>query len=257
MNHGETRRPEEIQAEIEHTRSEMDSTLRQIEQRLNPRHLMDQGVEYLRNSGGKEFVTNLRGSVKDNPLPVTLVGIGLAWLMATSRNTGHRAESGMSTQKLSSAAQGASQRLSSTAQAARERVSRLGESARGLGESARQRAQQARGGYERIVQEQPLALGALGLAIGALLAASVPRTRKEDELMGPAKESLAERAKERIDEMSPQAAGRPEESARRGDGERKQTDERKQAGERTDGGGQETQPPPRKITVGVVETGPL
>lgn len=245
MNHAEIRRPEAIQAEIEQTREEMDLTLRQIEQRLNPRELMNQGVDYLRHSGGKEFVTNLRGSVKDNPMPVTLVGIGLAWLMAASKSPGRSAQSGLSTdklggkmdaasqklegasQKLHGTAHAASQKLSSTAQAARERVSRLGESARGLGESARHRAQQARGGYERIVQEQPLALGALGLAIGAMLAASVPRTRKEDELMGPAKERLAERAKERIDEMKPEATHQGDETPR------------------------------PKITVGIVETGPL
>ena len=226
MNHAETRRPEAIQAEIEQTREEMDFTLRQIEQRLNPRELMNQGVDYLRHSGGKEFVTNLRGSVKDNPMPISVTGIGLAWLMAKSRHPGRSAESGVSTEKLSGKMEGASQKLHGTAQAARERVSRLGESARGLGESARHRAQQARGGYERIVQEQPLALGALGLAIGAMLAASVPRTRKEDELMGPAKERLAERAKERIDEMQPES-GTPE------------------------------MPPKPKVTVGIVETGPL
>ena len=129
MNFAETRRPDEIQAEIEHTREEMDATLRQIEQRLNPRHLMDQGMEYVRNSGGKEFVTNLRGSVKDNPLPVTLVGVGLAWLMAASRQSGHRAESDLSTQKLSGAAQSASQKLSSTAQGASQKLSSTAQAA--------------------------------------------------------------------------------------------------------------------------------
>jgi hypothetical protein len=47
-----------------------------------------------------------------------------------------------------------------------------------------------------MVREQPLALGAIGLAVGALLAAAAPRTRTENELMGEASDRLAERAKE-------------------------------------------------------------
>jgi len=74
MRHNGERRPEEIQAQIARTRGDMDATLNAIEQRLTPGQMVDQGIDYLRNSGANEFVSNLGGSVKNNPLPVALRG---------------------------------------------------------------------------------------------------------------------------------------------------------------------------------------
>lgn len=199
MRHNGDRSPDEILAGIERTRSELDSTLSAIEHRLTPGQLVDQGLDYLRHSGANEFVRNLGGSVKHNPMPVSLVGIGLAWLMAAGRNSGASQSwsSGESAAgKMSEAAGSAKEKvsragesISQTAQAARERLSQAGS-------GARQQYERVRGGYDSIVREQPLALGAIGIAIGAALAAALPRTRKEDELMGAASEQLTEKAKE-------------------------------------------------------------
>jgi ElaB/YqjD/DUF883 family membrane-anchored ribosome-binding protein len=202
MRHNGERRPEEIQAEIERTRGDMDATLNAIEQRLTPGQMVDQGLDYLRNSGANEFVSNLGGSVKHNPLPVALVGIGIAWLMATgnrkpayaptqSEGSGpgmmQRASEGMSSARDS---------LSQTTRSAKERVGQLGQTARERMERVRSQAQRARSSYDTMVREQPLALGAIGLAIGACLAAVAPRTRQEDELMGEASDRLTEQAKQ-------------------------------------------------------------
>jgi hypothetical protein len=92
--------------------------------------------------------------------------------------------------------QGARERVGQIGQGARERVGQLSETARSQMERMRYRAERVRGGYDSMVQEQPLALGAIGLAIGALLAAVAPRTRHEDELMGEASDRLTEKAKE-------------------------------------------------------------
>ncbi|HUG76507.1 MAG TPA: DUF3618 domain-containing protein, partial [Burkholderiales bacterium] len=199
MRHNGDRSPDEILAEIERTRSELDSTLSAIEHRLTPGQLVDQGLDYLRHSGANEFVRNLGGSVKHNPMPVSLVGIGLAWLMAAGRNSG-------ASQSWSSG-ESAAGKMSEVAGSAKEKVSRAGESISQTAQAARERLSQAssgarqqyervRGGYDSIVREQPLALGAIGIAIGAALAAALPRTRKEDELMGEASEQLTEKAKE-------------------------------------------------------------
>jgi ElaB/YqjD/DUF883 family membrane-anchored ribosome-binding protein len=212
------RRPDEIEAEIARTRTDMHATLTAIEQRLTPGQLIDQGLDYLRHSGGREFASNLSGSVKNNPIPVALMSIGMAWLMATGNRRpsylerGKRGAGGLSSAKesfssakesfssakeslssskerLSEGLSSARDRLSGTAQSARERVGQLGE-------SARYRMEQMRGGYDSIVREQPLVLGAIGLAVGALLGAGLPRTRQEDELMGEASDRLTEKAKE-------------------------------------------------------------
>ena len=219
MRHNGERRPEEIQAEIARTRGDMDATLTAIEQRLTPGQLIDQGLDYVRSSGANEFVSNLGGSVKNNPIPVALMGIGMAWLMATGNRKPsylqeggsvegatpgmmQRASEGMSSTKdrLSQTTQSAKERVGQIGQGARERVGQLGESARGkteqMREQMRHQAERVRTGYDALVREQPLVLGAIGLAVGALLAAAAPRTRREDELMGEASDRLTERAKE-------------------------------------------------------------
>jgi ElaB/YqjD/DUF883 family membrane-anchored ribosome-binding protein len=185
MRHNGGRRPDEILAEIERTRTDMDATLHAIEHRLTPGQLVDQGIDYLRNSGATEFVANLGGSVKHNPLPVALVGIGLAWLMAAGKKPGeytsHEADFGPSTtDKLRS-------RASDTLDRMRERAS-------SVGQSARQQVDRAKGGMDYMLREQPLAVGAIGLAIGAFVAAMAPRTRPEDALMGEARDRLLDQA---------------------------------------------------------------
>lgn len=202
-----TRRPQDILAEIDRTRNEMDYTLSAIERRLTPGQLVDQGIDYLRQSGANEFVQNLAGQVKYNPLPVTLVGIGLTWLMAAGKQrddssasygTGLGERAGEMKDRVAEGTQAMRNRASAATQSAKERISALGTSARGQVERAKSSA-------EYMLREQPLALGAVGLAIGAVLAAMAPRTSKEDELMGDTSDRLKEQVKETGKEKLEQA----------------------------------------------------
>jgi hypothetical protein len=194
-----TRRPEEILAEIHRTRDEMDHTLQAIEHRLTPGQLVDQGLEYLKKSGAREYVSNLSGSVKTHPLPATLTGIGIAWLMAVGNK--------QPSQQPSSAQSGLG--LGERMQSAKDRASQIGS-------SAREQLDRARGGWDSMVNEHPLALGAIGLAIGAVVAAMAPRTQKEDELMGQARDDLLDKAKqagtEKMEQMKQSARPAAKES---------------------------------------------
>lgn len=212
--HDGERRPEQIEAEISRTRAELDSTLNAIEHRLTVGQLVDQGMDYLRHSGANEFMANLGVSVKQNPLPVTLVGLGVAWLMMSGRQQDAPAEgahaggtlremrgrAGESMQRVSGAASSAATRISETTQAARETFSSAAAGARErtarMGETTQRQFYRAREGYQHMLQEQPLALGAIGLAMGAIIAAALPRSRREDELMGEARDELADQARE-------------------------------------------------------------
>lgn len=194
MRHNGGRRPEEILAEIERTRTDMDATLSAIEHRLTPGQLVDQGIDYLRHSGANEFVANLGGSVKHNPLPVALVSIGLAWLMAAGKKPEDFGPS--TTDKLRERASDTLNRASGTVESAKHRLSEtaqtMRERASGIASTTRQQAERAKGSFEYMLREQPLALGAIGLAIGAIVASVAPRTRQEDELMGEARDRLME-----------------------------------------------------------------
>jgi ElaB/YqjD/DUF883 family membrane-anchored ribosome-binding protein len=203
MRHNGGRRPEEILAEIDRTRGEMDRTLTAIEQRLTPGQLVDQGISYFRQSGANEFVQNLGGAARHNPLPVALAGIGIAWLMALGRQPAQHEGFGFTSsglggirEKASGAMQGISERMGSAKSQIGDTASSLRERAGHVTDTAREQWQKARGGIDYLVNEQPLALGAIGLAIGAVLAAAAPRTRKEEEMMGEASRNLGEKAKE-------------------------------------------------------------
>jgi ElaB/YqjD/DUF883 family membrane-anchored ribosome-binding protein len=184
------KRPDEILAEIDHTRHEMDRTLSAIEHRLTPGQLMDHGIDYLRHSGANEFVQNLGGTAKQNPLPVALTTIGLAWLMALGRQPAQQNDgSSMSSSGLRETLSSAKERVGGT-------MSSMRESGAQLGESAREQWQRARGGIDYLVNEQPLVLGAIGLALGAVLGAAAPRTRFEERTVGDAARKVTEKAKE-------------------------------------------------------------
>ena len=104
---------------------------------------------------------------------------------------------------------------------ARERVGEIGvgvrRRARDFGYTAKYRGRQARGGLERIVEENPLAVAAgvavLGLACGLL----VPESEREQRLMGPARDDLVHRAGEtarRVKDAAVEAGQELKESVR-------------------------------------------
>ncbi len=74
--------PAELQREIEADRQRIEEKLHAIQERMSPGELIDEFLAYARRSGGAEFLGNLGGAMKANPLPVALTGIGLAWLFA-------------------------------------------------------------------------------------------------------------------------------------------------------------------------------
>ena len=223
MNHTE-RSAEQIQADIQRTRRDLDQTLTQLERRLEPRRLVDQGIDYVRDHGAVEYLSNLGKAAKDQPLPLALVGVGLAWMMMTNgRSASGRAdgpslgegiheaaaeagsriregvgslhsrasELGGAVNQVMSETRGAAQRTSqSLSEAADATMARAAQ----VGDATRRGAQKVRSGYDHLVNEQPLALGAIGLALGAVLAAAAPRTRQEDEWMGDSSDRLVDGA---------------------------------------------------------------
>jgi hypothetical protein len=78
-----------LKRETEETRAELEHTLGELRARMNPGQLLDQATGYLRNSSGRAYLGNLRDEVVRNPLPIALVGAGVAWI-AISGAVGRR-----------------------------------------------------------------------------------------------------------------------------------------------------------------------
>lgn len=78
----------QLEREAERSRADVEETLEELRSRLRPGQLVDQLVEYARDGAGAEFYGNLKRQVAENPLPVTVIGAGLAWL-ALASNSSH------------------------------------------------------------------------------------------------------------------------------------------------------------------------
>jgi hypothetical protein len=76
---------EQLERETDEERARISETLTELRARMTPGHVVDQLVDYANDSSGGTFFRNLRQQAVDNPVPVALVGAGLAWLAISGR----------------------------------------------------------------------------------------------------------------------------------------------------------------------------
>jgi hypothetical protein len=77
--------PAGIERDLARTRSRLDATIDALERRLSPGTMVDQAIASVKETGGGELGRNLMLAVRDHPIPVALIGIGIAWLMLAGR----------------------------------------------------------------------------------------------------------------------------------------------------------------------------
>jgi hypothetical protein len=70
-----------LEREAEAVRSQMADTAETLREKMSPGQMIDEFRDYFRNSDGSVTLTNLKTQVRDNPLPLALIGAGLAWLL--------------------------------------------------------------------------------------------------------------------------------------------------------------------------------
>ena len=85
----DTRSPDEIQRDVEQSRSEISDTLDEIQRQLSPGQLLDQALRYF--GGPSQLGVGISQRIVRNPLPITLIVVGLAWL-AFSGSSSRRPE---------------------------------------------------------------------------------------------------------------------------------------------------------------------
>ena len=79
-----TATPQTIESELDRTRSRLDGHLDELRGRLSPGQVVDELMVYFRGKEGAEFGRNLVDSMRGNPLPAAITGIGLTWLIAAN-----------------------------------------------------------------------------------------------------------------------------------------------------------------------------
>ena len=78
---------EQFEREAEETRWQLAGTFEELRDRMTPGRVVDQVVGYTRDGPAAEFLHNLKREVRENPMPLVLIGIGIAWLMLASSRT--------------------------------------------------------------------------------------------------------------------------------------------------------------------------
>jgi len=220
---GDARSAEELERDLKRIRSQMDHTLNLIEDRLSPHRLIDRALDHLHGGPGL-FASNLGRTIRRHPVPTAMFAAGLAWLLLAERGDkierpyrrsgGDRApyhlreasslsgtspppqshfegEENMSGNWDQSRGnrRGLQDRFSSTLEDTRDRIGQVGS-------IAQHQVDRARTGFEQMLEEQPLVLGAVAIALGAVLGATLPTTRIENRYLGPSRDNLQDRVGE-------------------------------------------------------------
>lgn len=73
-----------IEADVQESRHRLNDTLNQLGSKLSPGQMLDEGLGLLQGQAG-QFAGKLGRQIRDNPLPVLLIGAGIAWLVVSSR----------------------------------------------------------------------------------------------------------------------------------------------------------------------------
>ncbi|ESX86614.1 DUF3618 domain-containing protein [Mesorhizobium sp. LNJC405B00] len=204
----------ELEREAEAARARVMETAESIRGKMTPGQLLDEFTGLFSGGESAAMLSNLRTQVRDNPLPVTMVGAGLAWLMFGSgtSNTAHRSAGGRhdvagergglggtlsdAAESLSSSAASVGDTISSTARAA---AAGLTGSAANASSTTGDMAAKASRSAQDLLEDQPLAVAAVGLAIGAAIGAMLPHTATEDEQLGAYGDKLRDSAETLLD----------------------------------------------------------
>ena len=225
---------ESLRLELARTRSQMSETVYALQGRMEPQYIREQATSQAKDTA-KEAGSSVVDTIKNNPVPAAMTGagiVGLGWLIASGSggssggkgSTGRQSLEGrphyygsserpypayyegreFEERESEGASQGSSQGAGDRAREAggqaRERAGQIGsqlqDRARGAGGQAQEQAQRAKGGFQRVLQESPLALGVLAAGVGASVALAIPGTSRENETMGETRDNLVEQGKQ-------------------------------------------------------------
>jgi len=240
--------PEEIRAQIEQTRTDMSQTIDAIQEKLNPDNLKEQAKEMVREATvgraeqmindaertARGFGSGMMETIKENPIPAMITGIGLALLFKNRANnsngssnyqqyryrpsetyydrsggySGANSSSGpgemvrQATDTIGGVASGAKDQVGDIMSGARDQVGSAASGAReqlgNVASGTQEKAQEATDAFQRALRDNPMAVGAFAVALGAAVGFLVPETTPEHQIMGSARDNLLDKAQSTI-----------------------------------------------------------
>ena len=196
--------PEEIRVEIRETRERIGDNLEQLGERLNPENIKEKVKQDVRDAtigrvesmaqsaadqidDARQTIDEARrtitDTVRENPIPAAMVGIGLGWLVYNTRQASRNRDQ-------------AAEPTGGVQRTASELANRAQDVAQNKVDETRNQARRV----EDRFYENPLSVGAAALALGMAAGLAIPETRKESELMGTARDRLAHKTRGVVEE---------------------------------------------------------
>lgn len=81
---------DKLEREIEAGRSRLDATLSKLQDRLHPAAVADELIGVGRRSGASSNLYDVAlATLRGNPIPILLIGAGVAWLVSSTRRGAH------------------------------------------------------------------------------------------------------------------------------------------------------------------------
>jgi ElaB/YqjD/DUF883 family membrane-anchored ribosome-binding protein len=191
MTQHSDRRPETnpgtLERDIGRTRAEIGLTVAALKRKFTARHLLKEGLDMaIESFNGSQAIHRGLDAVRANPVPVALIGIGAAWLLAANTglvdrlaqdervDTAKRRASELASEigtRAGELAEGTVQSARETAEAA---VNGAGAALNGAVSSVGERAEAMADRLVGAVERNPLVIGAIGVMAGALIASLLP-----------------------------------------------------------------------------------
>jgi hypothetical protein len=221
----------EIRTEIVETRDELGETIEAIQERLSPSNIVANAKDSVRNAATEKVnqMANTAGDVadrvlhnsfmdtiRDNPVPTALIALGAGWLWLKRRSDsdyyyargGYRGEDYDRTNVYgeqydwrtrtapSTYRYGSEDTQGDVSGIASNAASRMSDAADQVRSTARRTTQRAQMSFDRVMRENPLALGAAAMLVGAAIGATMPATETENEWMGEARDTVVDKARD-------------------------------------------------------------
>lgn len=226
-----TKTSAELEREVEDARGRIDQTVEALKDKMQPREMFDEATKIMGGASNKVLTTAV-DQLRENPIPIALIGLGVAWLAISQTRSrpaaggyeasgyyptyeGYDQDEGLRA-KVKAKAEAAKAKLAETAEKAKARLAdaqhhaadgvtsargKAGEYAHLAQEKAGEYGRAARQRFDETLDHEPLVIGAIGLAVGAAIGASLPSTPVERRYIGPARNKVADRAKASIGEV--------------------------------------------------------